>query len=84
MTGLYPKIEPYGHGMLDVGDGYQVYWETCGNLSGKPALVLHGGGQSPWTTESLEDYATLAIRSVERCFKCTCRGSMNNLGPSVR
>jgi hypothetical protein len=43
MPGLYPNIEPYEHGMLDVGDGYQVYWETCGNPSGKPALVLHGG-----------------------------------------
>jgi proline iminopeptidase len=43
MPGLCPNIEPYEHGMLDVGDGYQVYWETCGNPSGKPALVLHGG-----------------------------------------
>ncbi|WP_030185888.1 alpha/beta fold hydrolase [Streptomyces violaceorubidus] len=41
--GLYPEIEPYDHGMLDVGDGNHVYWETCGNPHGKPALVLHGG-----------------------------------------
>ncbi|MGY4736848.1 prolyl aminopeptidase [Streptomyces sp. ATMOS53] len=41
--GLYPEIEPYDHGMLDVGDGNRVYWETCGNPRGKPALVLHGG-----------------------------------------
>lgn len=40
---LYPKIEPYDHGMLDVGDGNRVYWETSGNPRGKPALVLHGG-----------------------------------------
>jgi proline iminopeptidase len=40
---LYPPIEPYEHGMLDVGDGNRVYWETCGNPAGKPALVLHGG-----------------------------------------
>ncbi|HEV8390340.1 MAG TPA: prolyl aminopeptidase [Dongiaceae bacterium] len=40
---LYPPIDPYNHGTLDVGDGHQVYWETCGNPSGKPALVLHGG-----------------------------------------
>lgn len=48
--GLYPEIEPYDHGMLDVGDGNRVYWETCGNPHGKPALVLHGGpgsGASP-------------------------------------
>ena len=43
MTGLYPEIEPYEHGMLEVGDGNLVYWETCGNPSGKPAVVLHGG-----------------------------------------
>ncbi|MEV6511572.1 prolyl aminopeptidase [Streptomyces sp. NPDC051642] len=41
--GLYPEIEPYDHGMLDVGDGNHVYWETCGNPQGKPAVVLHGG-----------------------------------------
>lgn len=40
---MYPEIEPYEHGMLDVGDGQLVYWETCGNPAGKPALVLHGG-----------------------------------------
>jgi proline iminopeptidase len=39
----YPPIEPYEHGMLDVGDGNLVYWEACGNPVGKPALVVHGG-----------------------------------------
>lgn len=39
----YPPIEPYDQGMLDVGDGNSVYWETCGNPDGKPALVVHGG-----------------------------------------
>jgi proline iminopeptidase len=43
MAGLYPEIEPYDHGMLDVGDGNCVYWEVCGNPAGKPALVVHGG-----------------------------------------
>lgn len=43
MTGRYPEIVPYAHGMLAVGDGNEVYWETCGNPDGKPALVLHGG-----------------------------------------
>jgi len=48
---MYPAIEPYQTGLLDVGDGNVLYWETCGNPSGKPALVLHGGpgsGCSPW------------------------------------
>ncbi|MCX4401441.1 prolyl aminopeptidase [Streptomyces sp. NPDC059837] len=49
--GLYPEIEPYDHGMLDVGDGNRVYWEVCGNPDGKPAVMLHGGpgsGCGPW------------------------------------
>jgi proline iminopeptidase len=51
IPGLYPNIEPYEHGMLDVGEGELLYWETCGNPQGKPALVLHGGpgsGCTPW------------------------------------
>ena len=43
MTALYPEIEPYEHGLLDVGDGHRIYWETCGNPGGKAAVVLHGG-----------------------------------------
>jgi proline iminopeptidase len=39
----YPEIEPYDQGMLPVGNGNTVYWETCGNPNGKPALVVHGG-----------------------------------------
>jgi proline iminopeptidase len=40
---LYPEIEPYDHGLLDVGDGHRMYWEVCGEPTGKPAVVLHGG-----------------------------------------
>lgn len=43
VSAMYPPIEPYEHGMLDVGDGHQVYWECCGNPDGKPAVFLHGG-----------------------------------------
>ncbi|GAB2739707.1 prolyl aminopeptidase [Kitasatospora kifunensis] len=46
----YPAIEPYETGMLDVGDGHRVYWESCGNPEGTPALIVHGGpgsGNSP-------------------------------------
>ena len=40
---LYPPIEPYTSGMLDVGDGHSIYWERCGTPGGKPAVFLHGG-----------------------------------------
>jgi proline iminopeptidase len=49
MTQLYPSIEPYAHGMLEVGDRNLVYWETCGNPRGKAAVVLHGGPGSGCT-----------------------------------
>ncbi|WP_083502538.1 prolyl aminopeptidase [Sphaerimonospora mesophila] len=49
MPDLYPPIEPYDSGMLDVGDGHLVHWETCGDPYGKPAVVLHGGPGSGCT-----------------------------------
>ena len=50
MATLNPEIEPYRHGWLAVGDGQSIYWETCGNPAGKPALVLHGGPGSGCST----------------------------------
>lgn len=47
---LYPEIQPYQTGMLDVGDGHNLYWELSGNPDGKPVVFLHGGpggGSSP-------------------------------------
>lgn len=43
MRTLYPSIEPFVTGMLDVGDDNRVYWEQCGNPDGKPVVFLHGG-----------------------------------------
>ncbi len=41
--GLYPPIEPYRRGRLNVGDGHEVYYEECGNRDGHPVLMVHGG-----------------------------------------
>jgi proline iminopeptidase len=43
MRTFYPEIEPYDSGLLDVGDGQRLYWETSGNPEGKPVVFLHGG-----------------------------------------
>ena len=45
----YPKIEPLESGLLETSDGNRLYWEVCGNPSGKPAVVLHGGPGSGCT-----------------------------------
>jgi proline iminopeptidase len=40
---LFPPIEPYETGMLEVSDDNSIYWECCGNPEGHPAVVVHGG-----------------------------------------
>ncbi len=40
---LYPPIEPYSTGYLDVSSLHSLYFEEVGNPEGKPVLFLHGG-----------------------------------------
>jgi proline iminopeptidase len=40
---LYPPLEPYRNGFMDVGDGHTMYFEECGNPRGQPVLLVHGG-----------------------------------------
>ena len=42
-TVLYPHLQPFASGHLEVGDNHRVWWEAAGNPEGKPALFLHGG-----------------------------------------
>lgn len=43
MKNLYPPIQPYQTGMLQVSDLHQIYYEQSGNPNGKPVVFLHGG-----------------------------------------
>ncbi len=40
---LYAPIAPYREYRLDVGQGHCVYVEECGNPSGVPVAIVHGG-----------------------------------------
>ena len=40
---LYPELEPFDQFQLQVDDVHCLYVERCGNPSGEPVLVLHGG-----------------------------------------
>lgn len=64
MHGQFPAIEPFESGMLDVGDGHQVYWECCGNPNGKPALYLHGGPGSGCSAGQRRFFDPDAYRAV--------------------
>lgn len=43
LRGLYPPIDPYATGQIEVGDGHVIYYERCGTPGAKPAVFLHGG-----------------------------------------
>ena len=43
MAELFPQIEPYEFGFLEVDSIHKIYWEKVGNSDGIPILVLHGG-----------------------------------------
>ncbi|HEX3097849.1 MAG TPA: prolyl aminopeptidase [Usitatibacter sp.] len=40
---LFPPIEPYRSGMLDLDPPHRMYYEECGNVRGVPVVFLHGG-----------------------------------------
>jgi proline iminopeptidase len=76
---VYPETEPYDQGFLDVGDGNRVYWETCGNPDGKPAVVFHGGpgsGASPWFRTFFDpDAYRLVLFDQRNCGRSTPHAS---------
>jgi proline iminopeptidase len=86
MADLYPPIEPYDHGMLDVGDGNLVYWETCGNPDGKVAVLVHGGpgqGCSPRMRQMFDPERYRAVLFDQRgCGRSTPHAS--DPGTSMR
>jgi len=43
MRGLYPDIEPFDSGFLQVDARHRLHYQQCGNPEGKPVVILHGG-----------------------------------------
>jgi proline iminopeptidase len=61
---LYPPIEPYDSGLLDVGAGDQIYWEVSGNPEGKPAVMVHGGPGGGCSPDHRRQFDPAAYRIV--------------------
>lgn len=40
---LFPPLDAYASGMVDVGAPHRLYWEQSGNPKGVPVVFLHGG-----------------------------------------
>lgn len=72
---MYPQVEPYAQGMLDVGDGQQIHWEASGTPTGKPACVFHGGpgsGSNPrWREDFDPDHWNLVLWDQRGCGRST-------------
>jgi proline iminopeptidase len=87
MPALYPPIDPYDHGFLDAGDGHLIYWETCGNPDGKPAVVLHGGpgsGCTPWHRRLFDPAAYRVVLFDQRnCGRSTPHASVDEVDLST-
>jgi proline iminopeptidase len=79
---LYPPIEPYQSGHLDVGDGHSLYWELCGNPDGKPVVFLHGGpggASSPDHRRQFDpDKYKILVFDQRGCGKSTPFASLDN------
>ncbi len=43
MRELYPEIQPFDSGFLQVSPVHNLYYEQCGNPEGRPVVFLHGG-----------------------------------------
>jgi proline iminopeptidase len=43
MRTLYPELEPFDSGILQVDGRHALYYEQCGDPQGKPVVLLHGG-----------------------------------------
>lgn len=52
------------NGLLDVGDGHRLYYETWGNPAGVPVVVLHGGPGSGCSPRLRELYDAQRHRVV--------------------
>jgi hypothetical protein len=40
---LFPPIQPYSTGRIQVSSIHELYYEQVGNPKGNPVLFLHGG-----------------------------------------
>lgn len=65
MEDLYPEIEPFATGHLEVGDGHEIYYEQSGNPEGKPAVYLHGGPGAGSDPRARRFYDPAAYRIVQ-------------------
>jgi len=61
---LFPAVEPFDHGYLDVGSGHSLYYEQVGAADGIPAVFLHGGPGGGGDTNARRFFDPTRFRAV--------------------
>ena len=61
---LFPPIDPYDSGHLELDSPHVMAWEQVGNPAGVPAVVLHGGPGSGCSPEHRRFFDPAAYRVV--------------------
>jgi len=78
--GVYPSIEPYQLGWLEVGEPHRLYYEECGNPEGTPLLFVHGGpgaGCDAWCRRLFDPAAyRICLFDQRGCGRSTPHGSL--------
>ncbi|MEM8787734.1 MAG: prolyl aminopeptidase [Pseudomonadota bacterium] len=79
---LYPPREPFRQRMMEMPGGHRVYVEECGNRSGRPVIVLHGGpggGCSPGMRRFFDPvYYRTVLFDQRGCGRSTPHASVEN------
>ncbi len=79
---LYPPVEPHASGFMAVDGGHAIYWETCGNPQGIPALFLHGGPGGGCSAQSRRFFDPARYRVIlfdqRGCGRSTPAGSLES------
>jgi proline iminopeptidase len=79
---LYPEIEPYDRGMLQVSPIHTIHYEQSGNPKGKPAIFVHGGpggGTDPKQRRFFDPEAYRIVLFDQRgCGKSTPHASLED------
>lgn len=68
-TKLWPPIEPFQSGYLEVSEIHEIYYELSGNSEGKPVFFLHGGpggSSSPYMRRFCDPDKFLMVLSDQR------------------